>query len=367
MKTTAIPTRRASDGSCWGLLLLTSPQNSLTDPPKQEADPPILDIWLSQPCRPEGDKNDQSTALLAYVLATLLPVQIREWSRAAGGMMGGEINRAAVFGYAIPKDIITAMNRLNEEKSLGIEVEYEHAGRAFLLAARHVWPQPVAPWLETSRSLSMTKVQKEDVEAVWEGANKYYSQVYIASRSHLSCCLRERLTEVDTEKAKLSNPTRPIAWALAHSALSIAATFVIPDWRGIAIKQGEETDTAHQIAPPTRASHLIIRSISREVVQAKLFALWACGLSSTPDTWAPTNEASAEIPDPFVTPGSGTPALVPSWHDLLSVCAESEDGNLAAFRMWERLGFDSMDEVGPFEVSWIKFSIPLPRVIEGTA
>ncbi|KAE8227062.1 hypothetical protein CF319_g413 [Tilletia indica] len=361
---------RATEG-LWGLFLLNSPQNSLIDPPKQEPDPPILDIWLSQPCRPEADKDDPATAIVAYIFGTFLPAQVREWGLETGAF-GKETRRVVVFGYALLRDVMTALSFLNKEQSLGFEIETDHSGRAVLLSARHVWPQPVAPGLDESSSLFMTKVKDTDLEKVWEGANKYYSQEYIAARLHLSCCLRERLTEKTTsshknaaeqafsEDVELSNSTRPIAWSLAHSALSIAATFVVPEWRGVQINQQEVVGSPRRISP-NRASDLIILSISREIVKAKLFALWACGLSSTPDTWSPTDEAPPEILDPFrEAADDGDQAPVPPWHDMLSVCAESESHNGPAFRMWERIGFSNLDDIGTLEVSWTKFSIPLP-------
>ncbi|KAL9936578.1 hypothetical protein V8E36_004646 [Tilletia maclaganii] len=338
---------------CWGLLLVTSPQNSLVPTPKSDPDPPIIDIWLSKSCEPETE-GDTATRLVELLFARLIPAAVQAWLGTAFPLTTA---RQTVFGYALPREVVQAMKYLVQQGAIDVEVEFEHPGRAFLLAARNCWPH-AAPEIGDHSGLLLTRVNNQDVELVWDGAHRNYSSEYISSRTHISCCLREipvpsAVADTDAHAPAqalslhdIDLQSKPIAWSLAHSALSIAATYVDPSWRSRPLRRGDPSE------PPMRISDFIIRHISREIVQAKLHALWMCGLSSSRTTWAPTAEAPETIPDPF---GENVSAA----HDLLSVCAESQTENEAAYRMWARLGFDDLESIGMMEVSWIQFNLKL--------
>ncbi|KAK0558378.1 hypothetical protein OC844_005201 [Tilletia horrida] len=342
---------------CWGLLMLTSPQNSLIDPPKEDEDPPVLDIWISHRCQPDQD-NDRPTAFVLQILSDLLPKEVRKWVRNQQGKPVGYAQD--VFGYTLPQDIVLAIRHHAQDASRRITFGFEYVGQAFFLQARQCWPQP-APDVKGLPNLFMTKVRNDDLELVWEGAHRYYSTAYIGSRAHISCCLRERLPPA-TKKETMPTPqdveapgqSRPIAWSLAHSALAIAATFVIPEWRSRLVDTTNTTTLATKERPPMRASELIIRHISRDIVEAQLYALWACGLSSSAHTWEPTPEAShASIRSSLQSD------KVQAWEDMVVVTAESETDNAAAHRMWDRLRFVDLDQAHDFGLGWILFTIPL--------
>ncbi|KAK0546076.1 hypothetical protein OC845_004782 [Tilletia horrida] len=330
--------------SCWGLFFITSPINSLITPPKEDEDPPIVDLWTSQPCRPE-DANDEATALIAAIFAGFVQTEVGKWYSTTS-----KPNARVCFGYSVPSDIVSVLYHLAEQGKLVFKAEVDVRGRTMLLPSHKCWPEPPPP-LQGFPNLILDRVRPGDVEQVWEGAHRHYSQEYIASRANISCCLRERredfLAKSNVEQALGEDDqvilagTRPIGWSLAHSALPIASTYVVPDWRGPKLASSP---------PYTRVSDFIIKHISHQIVAARLYALWACGLSSSKDSWRPTSVAEADILDPFVE--GRDPA-----EDILAICSEVAVGNGDGDRLFGRLGFDDLSKSHKLEISWLTFSI----------